>query len=397
MLRLIRRDVALVALGTALGHGAVICLTPILARWYSPADYGVLALITTFCNLGLVAACLRFDLALPSARPEFARPTFIICILSAVVLASLLFGGSALFLVMDTAKTLPSYAPAILACGVLFTGGHQAVIGWATRTNNFANLAFIRFTQGASFAGLALLPSIGLAWSYVLSFLLAALASTKWPRREASVEASLINVARAEWRFPLLNLPGALIDVVGYSLCVWIITAQYGAAEAGQYAQVQRLIGAPLMLFSMSVAPIVLKYSADARDDPSKLQNIFSGVLRFLVLLGGLAVIFTAALGEPLLGWFLGNQWRVDTTFIVPIAVAVTVRACISPLSNILIAHRRFSLILRWQMGYFLSALIVFTASSQYLDFATFVVVYAMHEAIQYGIYLAMIRRTVRS
>jgi O-antigen/teichoic acid export membrane protein len=114
-------------------------------------------------------------------------------------------------------------------------------------------------------------------------------------------------------------------------------------------------------------------------------------------LLGFLFIIVIALIGEPLFHWLLGPKWRVESAFIVPIAIAVAVRACVSPLSSLLISLDRFDLALRWQVIYFLSSIFVLTIAAINLSFEYFVMVYAIHEIILYSLYLALISNAVRN
>jgi O-antigen/teichoic acid export membrane protein len=102
------------------------------------------------------------------------------------------------------------------------------------------------------------------------------------------------------------------------------------------------------------------------------------------------------AIGEPLLGWLLGAQWRVDREFVSLVAIAVFVRSCVSPLSSVLVTLRRFDLALAWQVVYFLSALCLLPFFASRLQFENFVMVFALQECIFYGFYLFMIRLALR-
>jgi O-antigen/teichoic acid export membrane protein len=180
-------------------------------------------------------------------------------------------------------------------------------------------------------------------------------------------------------------------------VCIWVVSSSYGASGAGQFAQIQRLVGAPLMLAGMSIGQVLLRHSADVMHDPPMLNELFSRLLKAMGMLG-LAVVFVIAVaGEPVLRWVLGPQWRADFLFITPISLAVAVRACASPLSTILVTLRRFDLTLRWQAAYFASASILFWLATSHLRIEGFVIFYAVHECLFYAAYLLIIHSAVRS
>lgn len=151
------------------------------------------------------------------------------------------------------------------------------------------------------------------------------------------------------------------------------------------------------MLLGMSIGQVLLRTSADARSERDGVARLFRQLCGLVAVLGLSLVAAAGLVGEPVLRWLVGTQWRVDTAFIVPITIAVTVRACVSPLSMLLITMNRFDLALRWQVTYFVSSIMVLTTAAANLDLGNFVLVYALHELLLYGFYLMFIAKAVRS
>ncbi|SRR5579859_65067 len=398
MLRQLARGAGGVALGTALGQGTVVAVTPWLARSHTPADFGALALVTTVSNVAVAGACLRYDLALPSAAANQSRPLMVVGIACALGSAALVTGIDAVASLLSHHTLLDPFTnPWIVGLCVLLTGLYQLALAWATRQGAFSRVGAMRCAQGSGFSVLAASHFLDLVPAYVVSFLTAIPELLGAVRSAAPKEVTPYEAARVHWQFPLVSLPGALLDVIGYSLCIWIISANYGASEAGQYSQVQRLVGAPLMLLGMSLGQVLLRHSANFANDPARMAQLFSQALKGMGALGLIVVLLTAGIGEPLLHSLLGGQWRVNTMFITPIALAVAVRACTSPLSMILVTLRRFELSLRWQAAYFASATTVFWLATRHLDVGTFVIIYAAHECLFYGAYLLLIQFAINT
>lgn len=387
----------IVALGTAGGQGAILLATPWLARQYSPADFGALALMTTVSNTAMAVACLRYDLALPSAKDaESSGLLRVACVATLFTSCSFVLVNAAYLLLAQGNAAAPFSLPLLGGLCVLAVGLHQAALGVATQQQAFAGLAFARFGQGVGFTLAALLTPLGLLWSHALSFLAALpLLRRLLSRRKQADEVSVRAVAYKHREFPLASLPGALLDVIGYSLCVWIVTRAYGAAAAGQYSQIQRLVGAPLMLMAISLGQVMLRHTADLAHDGLALRQLVKNVFKVLALVAAVGLFMLAMVGETVLGWMLGAQWRVDAAFVLPIALAVAIRACVSPLTTLLVTLRRFDLALRWQATYFLSALTVFRWASAKLPIDKFVLVYAAHEMIFYITYLLLVKAAI--
>lgn len=397
MLKAIFRGAGTVAVGTAAGQGIVLLITPLLARQYTPEEFGSLAILMTISNIATSLACIRYDLALPTAKKGEALSIFLVAIFAAAVTS----------LVAITALGIAGFFPSVIwpspfdnvmlvfFC-IFFVGMQQAFIGLMTHERRYAGVGAVRFGQGGVFAALATMPAIGLLFAHALSFCVAVPFAL---HRLAGLRISMAEVGRSAYSrrdFPLLSLPGAVLDVLGYSACIWIMVYFYGTAEAGQYSQIQRIVGAPLMLIGMSVGQVLLRSSVDLESKPERLSKLFSQICSIALLLGFIVIAAVALIGEPLLHWILGKQWLADTAFIVPIALAVTVRACISPLSMMLVTLNRFDLALRWQTTYFISSVLLLSLAAVNLEFQNFIFFYAIHEFFLYGLYLIFISRAIR-
>ena len=402
MLQSVVRRASFLALATAAGQGIILLVTPWLARQYTPAEFGALALLLSIANISTAIGCLRFDLAILGAPDEDVVPLAKLAMLSAV--ASSLLGGSivgvglaARVRALSALTEVP--APAVLAaCCVLAAALTQLLAARLMRDNRFGPLAALRVLPGAGFA-VATPTFLGLLWGFAVSLvsgLFAALWGSRWLMQAPSTGRSVREVLRRHWRFPLLSLPGALLDVVGYSLCVWFITSSFGAQEAGRYAQVQRVLGAPLMLASLSLGQVYLRRSAEMVGDPGELRRLTVRLFGLLVLGLGLMLLAIAIAGPVVLGALLGDGWRVDRAFLVAIGVASGVRASVSPVTNVLVTLRRLDLAISWQAGYFCCAMLVLGTASRQVPFLTFIGIYAVHEAVLYTIYLALVLVALR-
>lgn len=397
MLRSIARGAGAVALGTAAGQGIVLAATPWLARQHTPEEFGALALLMTVSNIATAVACARYDLALPAASDREAPALLRVALAAAGVSAAAML----VILLVATLAGAKLVAPFdgmwLVALCVLLVGVQQAAIGASTRERRFADVGAMRFGQGSVFALLGSIPGAGLIVAHALSFAISVPGAL---RRLAAGSASSREVARSAHErrdFPLLSLPGAVLDVAGYSACVWIVVHFFGSHDAGQYSQIQRIVGAPLMLVGMSAGQVLLRTGVDAVTDRAAMSLLLRRLCQLVAALGVAVVAAVALLGEPVLHWLLGAQWRVDAAFVVPITVVVTARACVSPLSTLLITLRRFDLALRWQATYFISSIVVLSTAAMHLDLGGFVLVYALHELLLYGLYLLLIAKAIRT
>ena len=392
----IARGVGTVALGTALGQGSVIVATPLLARLYSPAEFGQLALLLTVAAYAAAAGCLRYDLALSSSPKEDAPGLFWLCVFSALivtVLAGLVallpwkrWTDSGLVSVVDR--------PVLLALTVGAVAVAQAVSSESVRASQFTRLAILKASQGVLFAGASLLTAIGLVVAVPVSYAAAATVSV---RRVAPPSWHDIREAASRYRsFPLLSLPGALFDVLACSAAVLVVSASYGMEELGHFSQVQRFVGAPLLLVSASLFQVFLRHSADAHQAGRSLMPLIVSVGSRVAMLVAALMVAVIVLGEPILGFLLGPEWRVDTYFLFVVVGALAVRICVSPFSSVLFTTGRLGHLFAWQFAYFVTAFSVLPFAASRLGFDQFLMLYLLHETVLYLAYLALIVRAAR-
>lgn len=397
MLASIVRGAGKVALGTAIGQGLVLAATPWLARLYNPAEFGSLALLLTASNIASAIACARYDLALPSASEPEAPLLMRVACISAVLSGTLVLVGMSLAVMLGAILLAPFNTVWLIPLCVVLVGFQQAAIGAATRECRYADIGAIRVGQGAAFVAFAAFPVFGLLFAHTLSFAISLPTVFKRLTGDSASLKQVVALAKEKKEFPILSLPGALLDVVGYSVCIWIVVYYFGTYDAGQYSQIQRIVGAPLMLAAMSIGQVLFRTSVDVMDNRARMYTLFHQMLLVAALIALSVVTMTALFGESILDWLLGSQWRVDTAFVLPITIAVTVRACVSPLSTMLVSLNRFDLALKWQSIYFLTSVIVFSSAAAALDISSFVLVYAVHEVLLYGLYILIIAKAIRS
>jgi O-antigen/teichoic acid export membrane protein len=389
-----------VAVGTGFGQALVLLATPFLARLYSPAEFGSLALLVTVSNISMTVACLRYDIALQTSTGKDVEGLVVVSLVSAAATAvlcvavALVLSGS--HLPIARAAGLLDRPVLVGAC-VLLVGLHQATSAWMLRSGAYLGVAVMRLSQGGSFGVLAALPGPGLLWSHAVSFGGGLLGAWRILRkRRPPGSRSWTEAARAYRKFPLYSLPGALLDVVGYSMSTWVVASFYGRSAAGEMSQVQRIVGAPLMLMSISLGQILLRHTAELLHERGEIRRLLLRLLRVLAAVAVAALLLLWLAGKPMLALLLGSQWRVDREMIVLVGLSVFVRACVSPLSSALLSLRRFGLALSWQAAYFCSAALVMPWVATRLTFEGYVRFYAAHEAFFYGLYLLLILLAVR-
>lgn len=398
---MIRRDLFLTMFGIGAGQFILLLATPLLARIYGPEAFGTYSVIVAVAGIVATVAALRIDLALSGAtdddiaalaRAGLALPFLIVPIAISVLAVALQLGLArwAPF----TQRDLP-----IIGLIALFQGLALAGSGLSTRLGAFRTLAAMKIAQPLVFAGLALLLfrnlELAMAFGWMAALVAAALSIRHVPlHRGWSDTASAF--ARA-WRFPAISAPMAILDVVALSLPILFIAAAFGERAVGNYSQVQRLLGAPLVLVAAAGGQVFLKYAGDQIRAGMPVMPL----LRRLVLsMGGLVlliVIAVALLGHTLLHLLIGPEWRTDTPFLLLALLPVLWRVIASPVSPILILTNRIATAGMWQISYFTMTAVTAFSASRFLGLEGTLIALAASDFLMYGAYLVLSVKAARA
>jgi len=134
-----------------MGRVFPILALPQLTRLYDPADFSVLAVYTGLLTTIAVAACLRFEIAIPLPGDDAEAASLLALAVAATSVISILCGVAVLAFpdAIVSALDAPRLAPFLwlLPIGIAFVGFYNAAQYWATRHKRFRAVAVTRFGQ----------------------------------------------------------------------------------------------------------------------------------------------------------------------------------------------------------------------------------------------------------
>jgi O-antigen/teichoic acid export membrane protein len=391
---MIRRDLLTTLTGIGAGQLVLLVATPLLARAYGPHAFGVYSVIVAVSGVIATVAALRLDLAVTSARDEDVLPLARAALLLPLLVVPLAAAILSAVLVLPIARNWSFGATDMPAIALIAIpqGLCLAASGLATRRGRFRTTAVMRIAQPLVFATLALTIVRHLAWAMAAGWVAALVAALPALRDVVArgVSRTIWPTIRREWRFPMISAPVALLDVLALALPLLFIAATFGEANAGNYAQVQRLVGAPLSMASVAVSQVFFKYAGDRFRADQPLIRLIRGVV---LAMGGLAcavLLAIAAIGHPVLQWLVGPGWRTDTGFLILALCPVLCRVIASPVSTTLIVTGRLATIGKWQASYFVATFCTLYLAQRWLSFDGMLALFACSEFIMYAAYLLL-------
>ena len=394
------KKAALIGIGVGMGPLIQLIATPWLSRIYDPTDFGYFALFVTSVNLLSSIACLRYETAIPVVESGVLKSIARIALLSTLVtmsLSMLVIWSGIIQNIYPIFRELDSYIwwiPVAATCG----GAMLLVYYLTLRRGEFILNAAIRSLQPIAFVLLAIFFSKnGLLTAQIVSWLFVVVIGLFYLRKDIfPFERKALWLTTVRFReYPILLTPTSLLDAVALTLPLLFIGSVYGVDATGNYAQIQRLIGGPLLLFSAVLGQIFFKYSGELYRAGKSSNKLFWQTINLLVAVALLLVLFLVFIGEPACKFLLGVGWRVDTLFLLLATIPFLCKSVVSPISTVFLTHHRVNLAMRWQVGYFITTFTVLYYASKLLNFEQFLLIYGIHEILMYGVYLGMANRVV--
>lgn len=403
------RSIGVLVGGTAAAHAITAAAMPISTRLFSPADFSAAAVFASLAAILTVAACLRFDMAIPLPESDT----------EAANLLGLSFGFSAITAALTAvavaivpSAALESFRQSalqpllwLLPVAVLIGGIYLALQMWHVRTKNFAGIARSRIAQ----SGVAAAGQIGLGWqgytplglivgqvlNYGAGFVL--LLASAWCRQRHLLLAiswsGMVDAFQSHQRFPRFSVWEALANAAAINLPILLIAALAKGPEAGYLTLAIFLLQAPMALLGNAVGQVFLSGAPTAHrsgDLPSFTLKSLDGLIR--VATG--PMIFLAIVSPFAFELVFGPGWSragVLVTWMVPWFLLQFISSPVSTALHV-VGRQRTAMILQ------IVSLVVRVGAVAVAGVAGGVWIseaYAISGAVIYGAYLWMVLRVV--
>ena len=320
------RNVLTLLSGTVLAQAIPILLSPILSRIYTPEEFGIFAIFSSFAAAFAAIATFRYELAImlpekESSAVNLLRLSFIITVLLTALsfLFILLFSHQLpIWLSTPELSQMQFYLPLFL----LFAGGAQALNYWLSRQKKFRLLAAGKVSQtgitGIVSIGLGIngFSSLGLiigsiAGQFAALSIYFAGALKKLSTLEHFVSRKLMQENFRTYKtFITVNTPHALLGVLQDILVIFLLNYFFSKSLLGSYAFAFRILKVPAALIGAAMFQVYFQKASTLVADGKKLQSLTKSVYVQMSLVG--VPIFTALafFAPTLFSWIFGASWR---------------------------------------------------------------------------------------
>jgi len=340
---------------------------PIVARLYSPEDFGIYAVFYSLATIlsAISSLELRNVALLEADRTQGAHGALlalsVVTVFSLALLTILLATPVAWLTLLIGANVQPYLR--WLPVTVLLMGGSQVLYSWATREKEFKILARNKVVLGLSTMllqigiGLADVGVIGFIFANLLGLLLASVLLILLFVRTLRILQPRFTSGSAAAQFRRYNrltvwtMPSTLVNTLSQFLPDLLINRFFGAAQLGQYSLAVRMLNMPIAFLSASIQDFFRQQAAAEFNDHGHCKSSF---FRFaaLTLAGAMLLIVPViALIPYVFPVIFGSQWTEAGTLIQAVAILTIVRFISSPISYVWIIRGQQRLDFLWQFG----------------------------------------------
>lgn len=307
----------------------------ILSRVYQPSDFGILASVQALAMVGSILITLQLHLTIPlSNTQDVALRTVLrvqnlsLILFLTALLPSIWFGGILVYALVLS----------------LFLGLTNAYTGYLVYSGSFRRMSFFYVLRAA----LIILMQISFSYieienGLVLATLFGEALSAFYLRmiKIKSIGDDKINIWSIKQlivnnkAFSLYGTVQEIVSVSAFYSPLFMFSYKYGEEIGGQYAMASRLIWAPVVLVSSSIAQVLShnygkQHYSGSLDLTWHLRSNVLGLLALACLAGFTAQpVFHSILGEP---WEMASQllpiqllWGVAFIMSTPFRVACRV------------------------------------------------------------------------
>lgn len=403
-------DVAKLASGTAVAQLVGLVTAPLVARLYSPAAFGGLALFVAISGTISVIACWRYELAI--VIPEKDEDAFVlVCLSLTMVVLSTVITELFLLLLGDRIWALVN-APTfkanswLVTANVFVTGTWAVLHAWNTRKRQFGRLTLMQvITRIAITASQILCGVLGFVTTTVLvstaivgtSVTALILAIVSWRQSSKEVLAGLsfqrlLLFSKRYRRFPKYNIGSTLLNVVSGHLPAVLLSGFFSVTTAGEWALGNRLLRVPGILIGSNFEYAFRPRAAEARLTGT-LGRAVQDALVYLIKLSVLPCLMLTLIGKPLFVLALGERWAEAGVYSQILSCWLFVWFISSPLNTVLMVLEEQALELRYQTMNFVSRLVALSVGGLLGDARLAVALFTIAGVVVYGSYCMTIIR----
>lgn len=399
------RNVLTLVTGTGLAQVIPLAVTPILARIYSPEQFGVFALVFAVASSLSVVATGRYELAIMLPRKDVdainiaALSIAINFVVSFLLLAGIWWFHESLSKALGnpSMSTWLYFVPLV----VLLNGIYLNFNYWSNRKKLYFLMANRRVIQSAGTAavqlGLGVLSAsagglvVGsISGQTIAAGMMAKKVHQHSPNLWRGIDRRKMWALAKRYKNCVQYLvPAHTLSAVSIQFPSIFINATFGLAALGFFMLAERVVGSPLSLVSGSIGDVFRQQISQSFLAGKHCRREFLSTLKKLVVIATPPFLVLLFFAPVLFATLFGEKWRVSGEYAQLMCPMFFLRFICNPLSVVALIAQKNKYELLWQ-GALLMLLVAAGLSHQYfpLDAKKFLVVFTIINCILDVVYL---------
>jgi lipopolysaccharide exporter len=344
--------------GNIFAQGLGILTTPIIARFFAPEAFGVVALFTSITAIIGVIACLRYELAImhPVTDDEASNLLGVSLgsgVFITIITALGLWGAGGHVIRLLNVPELGQYLW-LIPVSVFVNGIFLGLNSWNSRTKHFGRLSIAQVVTSTTtqatkiIAGLAGYVNGGiLIGTTVLGSIVATsvLGGQIWRDDRGLFKTAIhwkkMRSGLSRYRkFPLIDVWGALLNTISWQLPALLLATFFSPNIVGYYALGNTVIRMPMNIIGGAIAQVFYQRACDAKNKGDSAV-IVADVYRRLVAIGLFPLLVLSIIGQDIFVVIFGHNWSEAGVYSQILAPWMFLTFISSPLSSLFIVYER--------------------------------------------------------
>lgn len=386
--------------GTAAAQVFNLASYPLLARLYTPADFGVLGTFIAAVAIPGALACGRFELAIPLAVHSGRRAILWLCFMLSLAVA---LAATALFAPWwwwIGAPHLWLFAP-LLFVSVLLTGVVNATTMFLMRHESFrfASTGVVLRTAMAVLVQLACAFGIGGGAGLVIGFCIGLVAQALLGlvvavRKHGIGRPQRRGMAAMFQRFRpqvSVDIPGSVLASVSINSIPFFLQSLYGIKAVGHFSLGQRVAVLPLQLFNDSLSQVFYQRAARAQEQRGEFWSEFRFTLLWSGAISAGMLVGLLLFARPVIALYLGPQWELAGQILVIMAPMLAIRSVTMSLATTVFVLKKPAWLLWHNVASFITIVIAAIAAKWFASgLLGFVELMALLQGLEHAAFVSI-------
>ena len=355
--------------GTALAQIIPFLFYPIIARIFTPAEFGLLATLTAITTIITEFSSGKYELGILVAKTKKDAVNLIgLTIFLSFFMVTIIYLILQLFFIDFLSQTLHEMelkkwlfiCPVTAFFIIIYTTYNE----WCVRNGYFKNLAVNKITNASAitlsklFLGVFKFFSQGLVAGDVIgrgisagTCIFRAIQKDITAFKEISIKQIKI-IAKEFSAFPTFIMPGRLLNIIGQQLPVLFLGYYFNAVEVGYLSMTMLVFSVPVNVIALAVRDVFRQRANEEFKNAGNCRIIYMKVFKTLSIIAFIGIILSVLLLPVVFSIFLGEQWTTAAFYAQILAIPTLLSFVADPLSDLLIIANKLKVNFLWQIYY---------------------------------------------